>query len=67
VKSKDFDWRIQLKEGDQVDCCDKMGIWYPSTVLEARSKRTDGCRKILQVLIGYRNYHEEGRKIDDDM
>lgn len=42
-----------------------MGIWYRSTVIEKRTKRTEGCRKIQQLKVGFRYYHEEGMKQDD--
>lgn len=29
----DFQWRNEFKEGDLVDCVDRFGVWYRSTVL----------------------------------
>lgn len=29
----DWDWRSNLKEGDEFDCIDSSMIWYSSTVL----------------------------------
>ena len=43
---KDFQWREEIKVGEEIDACDKMGIWYHSTVLETRKRRSDGMRKI---------------------
>jgi|688.fasta_scaffold140430_1 hypothetical protein len=31
-RSKNFDWRMGLKEGDLVDCEDHYGGWYPCTI-----------------------------------
>lgn len=32
-KSKDFEWRMQLKAGDLVDCEDSFGSYYNATIL----------------------------------
>ena len=66
IKCRDFKWREQIRVGEELDACDSMGIWYMSTVLEKRSKRTDGCRKIQQIKVGYRYYHENGQKTDSE-
>lgn len=43
---KDFDWRMNLKEGDLVDCCDNYGGWYSGTVIKVK-KRESG--KVVRV------------------
>jgi hypothetical protein len=38
TKCKDFDWRMNLKEGDTVDCCDNFGSWHSGTVVKTKKK-----------------------------
>jgi len=62
----DWDWRMQLEQGDLVDCMDNEKDWYKSTVLATRwSKNPDG-EDIKEVCIGFRVYDEEGSKTDDE-
>jgi hypothetical protein len=37
----DFEWRQQLKIGDEVDCMDNEKEWYKSTVLETRKVQNE--------------------------
>lgn len=46
-KSSNFDWRMELKEGDLVDCEDHYGGWYCSTILEIIEK--EDTKKIVKV------------------
>ena len=32
----DFDFRLGLKEGDEIDCMDNEKEWYKSTILQTR-------------------------------
>lgn len=34
--SKDFEWRLSIKEGDIIDCSEMYGLWYTSTVVRVR-------------------------------
>ncbi len=34
TKTKDdYEWRLNIKVGDVIDCCDTSNVWYNSTVL----------------------------------
>jgi hypothetical protein len=66
VKTIDFEWRQDISVNQELDACDKMGIWYQSTVIELRVHRGDDCRKVSQAKIGYRYYSDTGNKKDED-
>lgn len=61
TRSKDYDWRIGLKVGDQLDAQDTKSIWYLSTIAEESVEA--GCKK---VRVTFREFTEEGDKIDSD-
>ena len=52
--AKDYEWRISLEEGDNIDCYDR-GKWYPSTILSARKDNVNGLIK-AEYKIGFRLY-----------
>ena len=60
TKSTNFDWRMQLKAGDLVDCEDHYGGWYCSTILEILEKE-EGKK---QAKITFKVYDEKGNKYD---
>jgi hypothetical protein len=62
----DFDWRYELKEGDEIDCMDSLGVWYRSTVLSMRNQTIIDGRDHKEIYVGYRVYEKEGHKTDDD-
>lgn len=59
-RSKNFDWRMGLKEGDLVDCEDHYGGWYPCTIQEI----TDLGEGKKRARIIFRIYDEDGHKED---
>ena len=58
----DIQWRYNLKKDDLIDCQDDYRSWYWSTILDTRIDKNQ-CE---QVLVGYRIYEAEGRKVDED-
>lgn len=56
---KDFEWRMDLKEGDLVDCCDNYGGWYSATIIKVKKKELG---KVVRV--GYKLFDPEGDKIE---
>lgn len=52
-----------MQQGDEIDCIDSESIWYRSTVLDTRNLK-DG--EVKEAYVGFRVYHEEGHKTDDD-
>ncbi|KRW99755.1 Armadillo-type fold [Pseudocohnilembus persalinus] len=68
-KCKDYEWRYNLKEGDEFDCVDNNNVWYRSTALQFREREieTDGInRKIKEVFVAYRYYRENGVKTEQN-
>ena len=49
--STDYDWRLNLKKGDLVDCCDESTTWYKSVILDIEIKEVDK-KQILLAKIG---------------
>lgn len=64
--SVDQDWKKELKKGDQVDGFDKAKVWYASTILDFKDHTDPDGRSWTMVLIGFRLYHSEGTKTDED-
>jgi len=65
-KCKDFDWRLSIKAGDQIDACDTSQVWYNATVLSDREVKIDPERSIKEIFIGYRIYTPNGEKVDHE-
>jgi hypothetical protein len=64
--TNDWDWRLQLEQGDIVDCMDNEKDWYKSTILQTRwTKNADG-EDVKEALVAFRIYDEEGSKVDED-
>lgn len=47
TKSASFDWRMELKAGDLIDCEDHYGTWYCATVLDVINKEDD--KKLVKI------------------
>jgi len=60
TRSTDFEWRLGLKVGDLVDCCEHEGNWYVSTITKIKEGSNGG--KLVRV--GLRVYCEDGEKYD---
>jgi hypothetical protein len=56
-KCKDFDWRLSLKEGDEIDCCDTSHVWYNATVLKQRENTFEDNRSVKEIFIGKDSAH----------
>jgi hypothetical protein len=52
TKCVDFDWRLSLKVGDEVDACDSHHVWYSSTVVGIRETQLYEGRVFTEVKIG---------------
>ena len=64
--TQDYEWRYSLKQGDNIDCMDNEKDWYKSIVLKFRMQTNRDDEKVQEILVGFRNYHQEGSKTDDD-
>lgn len=59
--SKDFEWRMNLKEGDIIDCSEMYGMWYTATVVRVRELE-NGCKK---AKITYKVYDPMGDRSNE--
>ena len=59
TKSLDFEWRMALKEGDTLDCCDNYGGWYSGTVAKVK-KRDNGTL----IKVTFKIYDPTGEKYE---
>ena len=67
TKSEGDEWRADLKSGDTVDTFDSTKIWYGSTIMDRQIKIDENSGKEYLVLkIGFRLYHPEGNKEDNN-
>ena len=62
----DYDWRYDLKVGDEIDCMDQEKDWFKSTVIDHRIEANEDGEPIPIMTVGFRNYDEEGTKWDED-
>lgn len=69
--TNDYEWRNELKVGELIDCVDNEFDWYKGIILEVADKSVKGQEPEdkenpgKMVYIGYRNYTEEGNKMDE--
>lgn len=63
TESKKEEWRSEVKVADLVDAQDAMKIWYASTVVDKKANKDEGYP---EVKIGYRTYHPEGNREDNN-
>jgi len=48
----DLEWRLSLKEGDQIDACDTSHVWYNATVLGVRQTPIEDGSNVNELFIG---------------
>ena len=55
---KDFEWRLRLDVGDQIDISDSNNVWYNGTVLkrEVTLEEETGI-EIPRLFVAYRIFH----------
>ena len=63
-KTKDWDWRINLKKYDVIDCFDR-GKWYPSTIVRVIEDEINGFKKV-RYKVGFRLYPEHFKNPEDE-
>ena len=52
TKCKDFEWRLALKTGDELDACDTSNVWYNVTILDERMNTTNQGKEYKELFIG---------------
>ena len=65
-QSTEDHWRAQLMTGSLVDAFDSTKIWYASTVTGTTERNNENNEPVPFVRIGFRIYHPEGNKEDDE-
>ena len=64
TKTKDWDWRTNLKKYDVIDCFDR-NRWYPATIVEVNEIEINGYRKIIYK-VAFRLYIEHFKNLEDE-
>ena len=53
TKCTDFEWRMNLKQGDELDALDTTNSWYRATVIDVRTDlNCKADKEYKSVLIG---------------
>ena len=63
-----WDWRMSLKVGDFINCCDEYKCWYRATILEVKEDKAsaEDTHTIKKVYVGYRYPDEDYGHFDID-
>lgn len=62
----DYEWRFDLKVGDEIDCMDQEKDWFKSTVIDHKLEANEEGEAVPIITVGFRTYDEEGTKWDED-
>ena len=65
TKISDWDWRLNLKKYDVIDCFDR-NRWYPATVLDRREIYENNGYKKIVYRIAFRLYTEHFKNPNDE-
>ena len=65
TKTVDWDWRLNLKKYDVVDCFDR-NKWYPATVLGISEEEDNNGYKKIKYKIAFRLYTEHFKNVEDE-
>lgn len=61
-RTKGWEWRNAIKEGDRIDIFDTLGVWFLGTAMNVR---TIYGKNEKEIYVGYRIYTEDGTKKDN--
>jgi len=64
--TNDYEWRFDLKVGDEIDCMDQEKDWFKSTVIDHKLEANEEGEAVPIITVGFRTYDEEGTKWDED-
>ena len=64
-KTKDWEWRRNLKKYDVIDCYDR-NKWFPSTICEVNEETLNNGKKKLTYKIGFRLYPKYFKNKNDE-
>jgi len=62
----DWEWRLDLKVDDQIDCMDTEKQWLKATVLHTRTAENTEGEAVPEVLVGYRTFDDAGPRPDEE-
>ena len=48
-KCKDYEWRMGLKVGDEIDGCDTAHVWYNATILDVRENQSEDGELLKEI------------------
>jgi hypothetical protein len=65
TKTKDWDWRINLKKYDVIDCYDR-SKWYPATIIDVKEEEVNDEYKKIKYNIAFRLYPEHFKNLEDE-
>ena len=58
TKTKDYEWRMNLKAGDFIDACDPSNVWTPSIIVDQRQLNFDDKFILNEILVGMALYYD---------
>ena len=64
TKTVDWDWRLNLKKYDIIDCYDR-SKWFPATIVDILEKENNGYKKI-KYNVAFRLYPEHFKNLEDE-
>ena len=65
TKTKDWDWRRNLKKFDLIDCFDR-GKWYPATIVNVKENINNSDYTNITYKIAFRIYPEHFKNPEDE-
>ena len=63
-KTTDWEWRLNLKKYDVIDCFDR-SRWYPSTIIKVIEDEINGFKNV-KYKIGFRLYPKYFKNLEDE-
>lgn len=64
--TEDWDWRLDLKVDDLIDCMDTEKQWLKATVLRTRVAENPEGEAVPEVYVGYRTFDDAGPRPDEE-
>ena len=67
TRCKDYEWRLNLQKGDEIDACSSSSTWCHAVILDTRESETyESDVPVKEVYVGFRRYDEEGDREDEE-
>ena len=65
TKTLDWDWRLNLKKYDIIDCFDR-SKWYPATIVDISEEKENNGYKKIKYYVAFRLYTELFKNLEDE-